>query len=274
MSSRGLSEQDLVDIQQLLIGKLRDVTELFDLHKIEYWLDFGSLLGVARDGKIIPWDDDIDLTILRTDLEKAIDALKAISSNNWKTSIQSEGALISSPIKIEFIPWKLYETSRSEKGIHHDYHPSVGIDIYVMDQFKKRPLSKYRKFTSKYFSFLKFAPFYATDLKGVDHLLVIKREIASFSNHKLLDFLLNRSKSNHQAPKYLSHGCETGFGELCFNWETIFPLQFREFEGITVKSPRVIASYLTTIYGPSFLSPPPIKDRKTHGYLLLRDEIK
>lgn len=30
---------------------------------LDYWIDFGTLLGFTRDGKIIDWDDDIDISV-------------------------------------------------------------------------------------------------------------------------------------------------------------------------------------------------------------------
>ena len=37
---------------------------------IEYWLDFGALLGAIRHGKCIPWDDDIDVCMTRGEFNK------------------------------------------------------------------------------------------------------------------------------------------------------------------------------------------------------------
>jgi len=33
-------------------------------HNIEYWLEYGSLLGAWRDGEIIPWDLDLDIGVM------------------------------------------------------------------------------------------------------------------------------------------------------------------------------------------------------------------
>ena len=36
-------------------------------HGVRYWLDGGSALGALRHGGLVPWDDDLDLSILEED---------------------------------------------------------------------------------------------------------------------------------------------------------------------------------------------------------------
>lgn len=50
-------------IQQLNRKNLKFVSNLLDLLDIEYTAFYGTLLGIHRDGDIIPHDDDIDLLI-------------------------------------------------------------------------------------------------------------------------------------------------------------------------------------------------------------------
>lgn len=49
---------------------LREVAALCDRHGIPVYLDAGTLLGAFRHGGWIPWDDDIDLLMFRSDYER------------------------------------------------------------------------------------------------------------------------------------------------------------------------------------------------------------
>ena len=42
---------------------LNIVERVFKQHDIEYWLDFGSLIGAVREGTYIEWDKDMDISV-------------------------------------------------------------------------------------------------------------------------------------------------------------------------------------------------------------------
>ena len=49
---------------------LKTITDLLDKEGIIYWIDGGTILGSVRHGKLVPWDDDIDICILSDDFDK------------------------------------------------------------------------------------------------------------------------------------------------------------------------------------------------------------
>jgi LicD family len=66
-------------------------------------------------------------------------------------------------------------------------------------------------------------------------------------------------KGNGQVRVVWGPGCT-------FDAKTVFPLQKVPFYGKTVFAPNNTTKYLSQLYGPGFMKPPPQKLRNGHGY--------
>lgn len=106
--------------EEIMIENLKDIKEIFDKHNIKFWLDWGTLLGAIRDGKIMEYDDDIDLGIMEDDFKKIYSILPEIN----KKGFFIDASLIFIP-KFCFLRW--------------DY----GIDIWPYSKLGKNTFSTY-----------------------------------------------------------------------------------------------------------------------------------
>jgi hypothetical protein len=57
--------------------------DLFEEKKITYWLDFGTLLGAVRNGRIIPFDTDGDLGLYLEDRPKIMQLNSRINNDGF-----------------------------------------------------------------------------------------------------------------------------------------------------------------------------------------------
>ena len=62
----------MLDEQIGLLTLLKEFDSICRKHNITYYLEGGSLLGAVRHKGFLPWDDDIDLCITRSEWKKLL----------------------------------------------------------------------------------------------------------------------------------------------------------------------------------------------------------
>lgn len=139
---------DIRDVQQIELEILIEFDRICKFYSIPYQLFGGTLLGAIRHKGFIPWDDDIDVCMLRKDYEYFLSVYKNVLSNQFflqtcytdKTSI------------VQFAKIRRKETIfKTGKDLESSENVGIYIDIFPMDNIK--PSSFLGKMQPKIFSF-------------------------------------------------------------------------------------------------------------------------
>lgn len=115
------------DVQLRLADKLLSACRK---HGLRIYMEGGTLLGAARHGGFIPWDDDIDFAMLRDDYDRlsAIAAKEFEAPYFWQTTYSDKGFVCGHAILRDS-----NTTCLSHDDLDKPYCCGIGIDIFVLD---------------------------------------------------------------------------------------------------------------------------------------------
>ncbi len=82
ISVKSFSQEELRKWQMKLLEILVYFKEFCDLHDLQFFLAAGTCIGAVRHHGFIPWDDDLDVVMLRKDYDKLIKLWDKEADNN------------------------------------------------------------------------------------------------------------------------------------------------------------------------------------------------
>ncbi|HOD17125.1 MAG TPA: LicD family protein [Candidatus Cloacimonadota bacterium] len=66
---------------------LADIISILEKENIPYLLEAGTLLGIIRENRLLPWDSDMDITVLQPYEKKLLSARKKMWLAGYRTRI-------------------------------------------------------------------------------------------------------------------------------------------------------------------------------------------
>lgn len=66
---------------------LNEVVDILDRNNVEYMLDCGTLLGVIRENRLLPWDTDVDLCIDSSQLPKIKSCMRSLWLKGYRVRL-------------------------------------------------------------------------------------------------------------------------------------------------------------------------------------------
>ena len=212
-------------IMQLCDAALMNILDkIFQKHNLTYWLDFGTLLGAYRHKGLIPWDDDMDISMPREDYDRLLEILA------------------------QELDTKVFDVSLENGRIGVGYmHEKTGIwcDVFPVDTYKttqgfdnavltlKEKITKYRKFYTK-----------NTSMPYVDMQHKRKTLINDETGNEVYEIVYHGREFNHLHPRAF------------YLHSDIYPISNVTFEEYTFSAPANVPYYLEKIFGKNYMQLP------------------
>jgi lipopolysaccharide cholinephosphotransferase len=262
-----MNSEQLQKIHHHHMSALLEVDRICRVHKLHYFITGGTLLGAVRHGGFIPWDDDLDIGMVRWDYEQFLAiAPGALDDKFFLQTYRSDEGYFQPFAKLRVNHTLFME----EAGTTMKTHQGVFIDLFPIDTVPGSKLM--RRFHSQLTSFLKLAAVARSDynLNAKENTnggalykmakLVTKpfrlATIVNWCNRAMMLF------QNGKSGLLVNITGAYGYERETFPAEWLAPYIDVPFEGHPIMTMNKWHDYLTKIYG-DYMTPPPPEKRKT-----------
>ena len=245
---------------------LEEIDRICKAHGIQYFADWGTLLGAVRHKGFIPWDDDIDIVMKRKDYNKFLQVVQEEIPSGWLMCNASlpggddwdhEFSRLINGLKIDF--------AKEHLDKFHGCPYIVGVDIFPLDN-----LPEDEEEVSVLYSLMKIA--YGTiffvkrnemeiaekQLDELEKMCQIKFDRGGNLSQQLFQLLdiLNSSYSHIETPEMISY-----FSWYIQNKKVIFKKEWYSesievpFENMMIPIPIGYEQVLKVLYGEDYMVP-------------------
>lgn len=268
------NEAELKRLQKLELEILKDFLKICEEHGLSYFGFAGTGIGALRHGGFIPWDDDIDVGLLREDFEKLVHCVE--EEMGEKYVIVDAKRYPGYPLMTTRMV--LRGTKFREEPLKNVKAPlGIFLDLYPYDKVSddageaRRQMmdawfwSKILILRSIPFPVLKFAGLggkLVHGICGLTHLLLKGLRVSPSWIYERAYEAQTRFRGREKT-RVVGFLCSTYPQANTYRVRDIFPLQKLPFEDVTLNFPRDLEGNLTKVFG-DYRKLPPVEKRKNH----------
>jgi len=238
----------LKECQETLLSMIKKIDKLFSDSGIFYTFVYGSALGAVREKGFIPWDDDIDIAVLREDVDLVV---KTLSQLEYYFETSEEHLRPSAPI--------MHVSCVDKRDITKDFdikqYPEI--DIWIIDRVPQNPvkrrIARLVGLSHDFFTYRQAPINHGDFVNNVAAFIInhISKNALDILQRKTLDYMLWLGK-NENCVTEAYHIKHFRVYDRAFLLDAVrIP-----FEDMLVPVPRKYDEYLTIVYG-DYMTPPP-----------------
>ena len=265
--------EELRTLQLISVDLLKEFDRVCEILDIPYFLYSGTALGAVRHKGFIPWDDDIDLGMLRKDYDRFLSEAPKVVGDDYEVV-----NALSAP---HFPACNANLSLRGtycvpEEFANCPYQYAIGLGLYAFDYVVDDEKLFRRQCRRTWFwgrlSFLRATPKPHLSLRGWKRVLASAACYAAHGCMKLIHLSPQwiYMKWEKAATQYNDRGGDlvADFADRDpLTWsariDELFPTKRVEFEGLILPTAREDDAMLTREYG-DYMQLPPLDDRKNH----------
>lgn len=254
---------------------LAELDRVCKKHNIKYFADSGTLLGAVRHKGFIPWDDDIDVAMLRQDYEK----LKQLSSSEFKSPYFLQSAYTDKAYFRGHIQLRNSNTAAiiPSEGNKVQFNQGIFLDIFPIDEISSNYFERNIKFFCiKFYSKIFKIMCVKDDINTPKIKKIIRTIIRKIFKMKNFVGLYKRFERCCSNAKFKSNTVDKISFILNRNGYRFIPKDYYlesvevDFEDTKVPIPKEYDKILKMLYGENYMTP--LKVSTTHGKLIINTE--
>lgn len=269
------------EFDQKILRKLQlkelEILKVFDTlcrkHDIPYFIFYGAGIGAMRHSGFIPWDDDIDVLMLRKDYEKFLCVAK--KEDNGYYLLTTEENYSYPQLTARWGPQNTAHIAPEFKNIPYKF--PISMDIFPLDAISDDEGERKKQCFSAWFwqklMLLRQIP-HPRGLKGKAlYVACGAAHIGMKVLHISPKWLYRKSKEaclryENMDTQKVAFLTDTKPGQSIFSKDDLFPPQYLIFEGLQVPFPKEVGKLLAQYYGDYMQFPSEEEQRLDIPYLL------
>lgn len=268
----------LRNAQLAMLDIAKEIKRVCDEYDIRYFMDSGTLLGAVRHKGFIPWDDDMDIGMLRKDYERFIKiAPNKLKDGYFLQTWNSDPGYPYAFAKVRKLGTIFIEASSQ---FSDQKHREIWVDIFpydvLPDDVSLQKRNKYKLKILEYSLWMKcgLRPWMNHNAKW--EILAVKCKYIPYILYgyfhdnewlkKEYEYYLTRF-NNTSSKKYVSATSGGEYGRWSVPRGCLDNLKELNFEDTSFLAPADFDTYLTIFYG-EYMKLPPAEKRENRHHIV------